>query len=783
MNALKNLTRRAAAAALALVMCLGLLNITAFAADITKCPNCGGDVYEKGNFRGCETQCGWQGADVSVEPEDTKPDPSTCNHEYNSDGTCTICGVNKYGVDPGTPVEPSRPGGSTGGSHPPIGPFHNSEDCRASVRTWLHDDDANEHYAHCSIVETNCPLWEQDYEIREGCSYVKNSAGIEECTVCHYQKSPVELNPGGENRPECPDGKHTWSTFAQPINPAYHMLTCLDCLKCETVACEPEFLYRPDGQPVAYYCPVCHNCTSIVDPDKDQYCTDLQGGHQWGKEKEELSPNGQDVLTTLECSKCGAKKITNVCSSPAKVTVHYVYADGTQAAPDATQAVFNGSSYELKSPDIAGFTSDMAVIAGTSGGKGEEFTVTYTKKADTYTLTIEYCIDGQDEPFKIYSKAGLADGESYDVTSPDKTGEGYELAAGAQDEVKSGKINKANAYYRVDYKPIHYTWTIYHFYRNDAGENIEVKKPDVFGFTVEDTSKLVDRAVAAVDGYTTETISVKAPALKPLGDKEDVVYYEPIPGTYTLTVRFVDSEGTELAEPRAIVNLHPGDKRTPEAADIRGWSTNTQASEITMGEKDETFTFEYTRNKYRVIVSYVYANGSAAAPTQEQEVEFGRGYDVVSPTIRGYSADMARVSGTMDVPENGESLSFTVIYTAPTPGTPVTPPEENDTPVTPPEEDNTQTPPAEDNDPAPPLEDVEDPDVPLTDLPEEDAPLASIPEEEPPVGDEPLEDIDDGDVPLAAVPETGDLSFGWYLMTALSALGLAVLGRKRRQED
>lgn len=51
------------------------------------------------------------------------------------------------------------------------------------------------------------------------------------------------------------------------------------------------------------------------------------------------------------------------------------------------------------------------------------------------------------------------------------------------------------------------------------------------------------------------------------------------------------------------------------------------------------------------------------------------------------------------------------------------------------------------------------------------------------MGDEPLEDIDDGDVPLAAVPETGDLSFGWYLMTALSALGLAVLGRKRRQED
>ena len=66
--------------------------------------------------------------------------------------------------------------------------------------------------------------------------------------------------------------------------------------------------------------------------------------------------------------------------------------------------------------------------------------------------------------------------------------------------------------------------------------------------------------------------------------------------------------------------------------------------------------------------------------------------------------------------------------------------------------------------------------MPLTDTPEE----PDTPEEE-----EPLEDLEDPDVPLADVPQTGDNSGPWLVLTLVSGTGLAVLtvtGRKRKTE-
>lgn len=67
-----------------------------------------------------------------------------------------------------------------------------------------------------------------------------------------------------------------------------------------------------------------------------------------------------------------------------KVTVHYVYSDGTQAATDAVINVKAGAAYSINSPAIEGYKADKATVSGTISAEkpaDTEITVTYTKES------------------------------------------------------------------------------------------------------------------------------------------------------------------------------------------------------------------------------------------------------------------------------------------------------------------------------------------------------------------------------------------------------------------
>ncbi len=112
----------------------------------------------------------------------------------------------------------------------------------------------------------------------------------------------------------------------------------------------------------------------------------------------------------------------------------------------------------------------------------------------------------------------------------------------------------------------------------------------------------------------------------------------------------------------------------------------------------------------------------------------------------------------------------------------VTDPDDTTPPVVT-DPDNTDT----DTDTDVPEEEVPLVEVPVVDVPEEevplvDAPVVDIPEEEVPLVEAPAEvEIEDDEVPLAAVPQTGDISALWYVVTLLSACGLAVLTLRRKE--
>ena len=71
-----------------------------------------------------------------------------------------------------------------------------------------------------------------------------------------------------------------------------------------------------------------------------------------------------------------------------KLTINYVYANGTEAAESHTADVNYGTDYSVVTPEIVGYTADIKVVEGTMGTDDVTVEVTYT--VNNYKLTINY---------------------------------------------------------------------------------------------------------------------------------------------------------------------------------------------------------------------------------------------------------------------------------------------------------------------------------------------------------------------------------------------------------
>lgn len=388
------------------------------------------------------------------------------------------------------------------------------------------------HTAQCTDAGCTAARTE-DCRLEAFVDHDHNVAGVK-CSVCGWIKYDDGVIGGDDNKCE----HKTLGTIGSYSGDGYsHYVNCLDCGKPVLQRCELDLL-TIGGKPVAHYCTVCGHQVPIEGSD---YCTDTADGHAYGPKAEVLSEDGKSVLTTMTCTKCGYVYISDICNSPAHVVVHYVDEQGKQIAPDQTQAVIRGMEYSIPSPPVEGYTPDEAAISGKSvDGKGAEFTVTYRR---TYTLTIEYrynFADGSSGTFSIHRQT-LKNGGEYAVKSPDKTDDGYALAAPNQQTV-SGKIDGRDVIEHVDYKAIEYKWVIRYQYEDGK----QAREPMVQYFTVENIKSLAAVKTEPIPGYTADKEVVAAPTA--LGDVTVTVLYktptspdpvdpddpEPAP-TYTVT--------------------------------------------------------------------------------------------------------------------------------------------------------------------------------------------------------------------------------------------------------
>ncbi len=246
-----------------------------------------------------------------------------------------------------------------------------------------------------------------------------------------------------------------------------------------------------------------------------------------------------------------------------------------------------------------------------------------------------------------------------------------------------------------------------------------------------------------------------------------VAAYDPTP-KYTVT--YGDGvEGETIFEDQVYVvksgsatPAFAGEEPTRAGYTFAGWSPEV-AETVT---EDVTYAAQWTRNstgggtttRYDLTVSYLFEDGSEAAPAHVSRHASGYRYSVTSPEIEGFTPDQAVVSGRL----TGD-VEITVVYTA----------------------DEAEIP-----DEEPPLIDLPDVEIPdeeppLVEIPEEEPPLVEVPEEEIIDEEPPLVEIPEEEVPLDSTPKTGDARRTglWAALCGVSLCGMtALLGKKKDEE-
>ena len=326
-----------------------------------------------------------------------------------------------------------------------------------------------------------------------------------------------------------------------------------------------------------------------------------------------------------------------------------VSADPTEGGTVSGGGTYNyGSSVTLTATPAAGY----AFINWTKNGTVVSTNATYILNVteggtyvahfsqNSYTLTINYKFANGTTAAPTHTE-NVSYGASYSVTSPTITGYTPDQA------VVSGTMGAENVTVDVTYSVNSYTLTINYKYANGTtaapthtesvnyNATYSVTSPTITGYTPD---------LAVVTGTMgTENVTV------------DVTYAI---NSYTLTVNYLYADGTTAAASHTeSVNYNATYSVTSPA--ITGYTPDLAVVTGTMGTENVTVDVIYTINSYILTVNYLYADGTTAAASHTESVNYNASYSVTSPAITGYTPDLAVVTGTMGT----ENVTVDVTYT------------------------------------------------------------------------------------------------------------------------
>lgn len=320
-----------------------------------------------------------------------------------------------------------------------------------------------------------------------------------------------------------------------------------------------------------------------------------------------------------------------------KLVIHYMYSDGGTAFDDYVGEYNYKEAYSIQSPDMTGYTADNKVISDIMLDEDKEFTVYYD--INQYNLTVEYKYSDGSTAADSYT-AKIDYNEDYDVESPVITG--YTASA---DEI-TGTMPAADLKLVVLYSINTYTVTVNYYYDDGtfAGNKvISVKYNEEYSIETE-----------PITGYTADIDVVEGV----MGDEdiEETVTYNI--NSHELVIHYLYANG-EPAFDDYVAEFNFKENYLVVSPVLTGYTADQKTIRGTMSDADEELFVCYEINQYTLTVKYEYPDGSPAADDHTEILDYDTEFEVVSPTVTGYTASSDKVTGKM--PEG--NLELVVMYT------------------------------------------------------------------------------------------------------------------------
>lgn len=322
------------------------------------------------------------------------------------------------------------------------------------------------------------------------------------------------------------------------------------------------------------------------------------------------------------------------------LTIHYRNEDGTEGAPDYVGTFAAGASYDVLSPEVAGYYPSQERVTGNIGNENVEKTVTYSKY---HTATVKYVYEDNTEASPDAVQTGLKPGDPYSFTSP--TINGYYPSR----ETVSGTIADQNVVETVTYSK-YYSATV--TFVDEAGATLSPTQ------TVSNlkTGESYNFNIPSIPGYYTDETSPITGTIGSSNFTKAVVYKK----YYSATVTYVYENGTTASETQTKTNLKTGDPYSFTVPAITGYYADT-AGPITGTIASSNFTKTVTYKPYRTMtITYKDTAGTTIKDsTTQTNLKTGDPYSVLAPAITGYTANQATYTGT--VPAN--DFTVNMVYT------------------------------------------------------------------------------------------------------------------------
>ena len=241
--------------------------------------------------------------------------------------------------------------------------------------------------------------------------------------------------------------------------------------------------------------------------------------------------NGHPKEQTVDFKKDKGELTFYYKKNTAKLTINYVYKDGSKAAESHEAELPYQSDYSVTSPDITGYTADNPVVSGTMPAGNVEVTVTYTK--NSYNLKINYEYEDGSKAAESHEDT-LSYQSDYSVTSPDITG--YT----ADNLVVSGTMPANDVEVTVTYTKNSYKLKINYVYEDGskAAESHEAELPYQSDYSVESP---------VIEGYTANNLVVSG--TMPAGNVEVTVTYTKNSYSYTVEHYWIGDKDKLDAQP------------------------------------------------------------------------------------------------------------------------------------------------------------------------------------------------------------------------------------------